>query len=64
MKYTHKTYRIGHEWTFQGEPVTTMLPVNHELTERMIEAMAKAMMQTKEIVAANVFHRGSPETDH
>jgi hypothetical protein len=36
----------------------TLMPVNHELTERMIEAICKSMMQTREIVAANVYHRG------
>ena len=57
LKYTHKTFRVGHDWTFNGKPVTTMVPEGHEFTERMKAALEKSMMQTRKAVAANVFNR-------
>ncbi len=61
VKYTHKTVRIGHEWTFNGQPVTTMVPEGHEFTERMVEALARSMSQTKERVTADVLNRAFGE---
>ncbi len=61
VKYTHKTYRIGHQWTFEGKPVTTMVPEGREFTERMATAIARSMAQTKERVAADVFNRAFGE---
>lgn len=60
-EYTHKTFRTARQWSRNGETFTTFMPLDHELSERMIEALARSMMQTKEIVAANVFHRGFGE---
>ena len=62
-EYTHKTFRTARQWSRNGETFKTFMPLDHELSERMIEALCRSMMQTKEIVAANVFHRGFPETD-
>ena len=62
-EYTHKTFRTARQWSRNGETFKTFMPLDHELSERMIEALCRSMMQTKEIVAANVFHRGFPEND-
>ncbi len=47
--YRHVTYRT--EWVFSEETVAG-------LSERYAEMLAHSMKQTKELVAANVFHRG------
>ena len=62
-EYTHKTFRTARQWSRNGETFKTFMPLDHELSERMVEALCRSMMQTKEIVAANVFHRGFPEND-
>lgn len=62
-EYTYKTFRTAREWSRNGETFKTFMPLDHELSERMVEALCRSMMQTKEIVAANVFHRGFPESD-
>jgi len=61
LKYTYNTFRVGHEWTFEGKSITTMVPKNHEFTERMVEALARSMSQTRERVAADVFNRAFGE---
>lgn len=62
-EYTHKTFRTARQWSRNGETFKTFMPLDHELSERMVEALCRSMMQTKEIVAANVFHRGFPADD-
>ena len=47
--YRHVTYKT--EWVFTSETVCG-------LSERYAEMLAYSMQQTKEVVAANVFHRG------
>jgi len=38
-------------------------PIPHEMSERMVEALCKSLMETKEIVGANVFNRAFPKGD-
>jgi len=45
--YRHVTYRT--EW---------ILPKSAKVSQRYAEMLAYSMQQTKEVVAANVFHRG------
>jgi hypothetical protein len=47
LKYTYKTYELS------------TLPM--EAGQRMAEALAHSMRQTREVVAANVFHKGFGE---
>lgn len=65
-EYTYKTFRVGHDWTYNGKTITTFLPEGHELSVRMTQALARSMMQTREIVTANVLNKafgGSDETE-
>jgi hypothetical protein len=49
--YTYRTYETAEYW---GPSVVTMM----EPAQRMANALARSMMQTKEMVGANVFNRG------
>jgi len=60
-EYTYKTFRTARQWDWDGKTMTTLLPVNHEMSERMIAALCRSMSQTRERVAADVFNRAFGE---
>ena len=67
-KYTHKTYGTAH-YVIPREALENSLITPADLTEESLEqlcieisnkrarALARSMMQTKEHIAANVYHR-------
>ncbi len=48
--YDYKTYGTGYAYQ--------LMPIQAEVNERYAQMLAHSMQQTKEICAANVFHRG------
>jgi hypothetical protein len=48
--YTYRTYETAEYW---GPSIVTMI----DPAQRMANALARSMMQTKEMVAANVLNR-------
>ena len=52
--YTHKTYETAQYFTLDGRALTTEYV---EIGAKMHRALARSMMQTREIVAANVFNK-------
>lgn len=49
-EYTYRTYETAEYW---GPSIVTMI----DPAQRMANALARSMMQTKEMVAANVLNR-------
>jgi len=59
--YNYKTYATEAFFAHDG---TAIHPIPHEMSERMVEALCKSMMQCKEQVSANIFSSLGSDIHH